>query len=95
MRVSDTVGRIGGDEFAIVRSNLAASAERARRQQIVAALMRPFDVDGHETWMSASVGIALPARRSRPADLLLKRRRRDVPREGARPQQLPVLHDRR
>jgi diguanylate cyclase (GGDEF)-like protein/PAS domain S-box-containing protein len=73
VRTSDTVGRLGGDEFAIVLSNLAAPADAELvAKALVAALMRPFEVDGNETRMTASVGVSLFPFDGEEADELLK-----------------------
>lgn len=58
-RAVDTVGRIGGDEFVVLlteldrREDAASSAER-----ILAALSQPFKLDGCEVVVGASIGIA-------------------------------------
>jgi len=60
VRASDTVGRFGGDEFGAIVSDLGQPADASVvADKIIAALARPFDVDGHETFISASVGITL------------------------------------
>ncbi|MGH2610526.1 MAG: diguanylate cyclase domain-containing protein, partial [Tepidiformaceae bacterium] len=72
VRPTDTVARIGGDEFTVLldatdwRDDAIAVAER-----IVAELKRPFGVDGHKARVSASLGLAFsdPDRHS-AADLL-------------------------
>jgi diguanylate cyclase (GGDEF)-like protein len=72
VRPTDTVARIGGDEFTVLldatdwRDDAIAVAER-----IVVELKRPFDVEGEEARVSASVGLAFsdPDRHS-AADLL-------------------------
>ena len=59
-RSSDTIARVGGDEFVVVqtlgdRPNLAeASAAR-----VIAELSKPFTIVGEEVLIGASVGIAL------------------------------------
>ena len=55
-----TVARMGGDEFAILveRADAAAAALDAA-ERITAALQSPFDVDGREVFVTASVGIAV------------------------------------
>ncbi len=55
-----TVARMGGDEFAILveRADAAAAALDAA-ERITAALQTPFDVDGREVFVTASVGIAV------------------------------------
>ncbi len=72
VRPTDTVARIGGDEFTVLldatdwRDDAIAVAER-----IVAELKRPFAVDKHKARVSASLGLAFsdPDRHS-AADLL-------------------------
>ena len=55
-----TVARMGGDEFAILveRADAVAAALDAA-ERITAALQTPFDVDGREVFVTASVGIAV------------------------------------
>jgi diguanylate cyclase (GGDEF)-like protein/PAS domain S-box-containing protein len=55
-----TVARMGGDEFAILveRADAAAAALDAA-ERITVALQTPFDVDGREVFVTASVGIAV------------------------------------
>jgi diguanylate cyclase (GGDEF)-like protein/PAS domain S-box-containing protein len=60
IRSGDTVGRFGGDEFGAVLSDLAKPGDASIvAQKMIDALARPFDLDGHETYVSASVGITL------------------------------------
>jgi diguanylate cyclase (GGDEF)-like protein/PAS domain S-box-containing protein len=57
---SHTVARMGGDEFAILVEGAdsdAAAVDAAER--VTAALHTPFDVDGTEIFVTASVGIAV------------------------------------
>jgi diguanylate cyclase (GGDEF)-like protein/PAS domain S-box-containing protein len=60
MRKSDTVARLGGDEFVIVLTDFDSSAEIAHMaERIIALLLEPIDLDGHEVHVSASLGIAV------------------------------------
>jgi diguanylate cyclase (GGDEF)-like protein len=54
------VARLGGDEFTVILPDLAdlETAERLARR-ILDSFNRPFALDGHEVFVSASVGIAL------------------------------------
>jgi diguanylate cyclase (GGDEF)-like protein/PAS domain S-box-containing protein len=72
VRGGDTVARLSGDEFAVVLSNLSKSDDAGLvAQKIVTALAAPFDLDGHQTYISASVGIALyPDDGNEPESLL-------------------------
>lgn len=57
---SHTVARVGGDKFVVLMSEVSdvAQVERLGRQ-IVAAVNRPFAIDGRELYLSASAGVAL------------------------------------
>ena len=60
-RESDTVARLGSDEFAVMLPDLSdyAEAERMARTHPERALRNRFGIDGHEIVVTASVGIAL------------------------------------
>jgi len=59
LRASDTVSRQGGDEFVVVLPDLAKKSSAAQvAQEIIDALARPFDLQGHQAYVSASIGIA-------------------------------------
>ncbi len=73
VRGSDLVARLGGDEFVIILSELGEDAAQSARiaQTIVDALELPFDLDGHQAFVSASVGIAcFPEDAAQPDALL-------------------------
>jgi len=73
VRSGDTVGRLSGDEFAVMLSNLAKLEDAGRvAQKIVEAVGAPFDLDGHQTYVSASIGIALHPGDGDEPDTLLK-----------------------
>lgn len=65
VRDEDTVARIGGDEFAIIFSELAPTVEEAGRiiqnisEKIRADLAHPFLIEEHELYVTASIGIAM------------------------------------
>jgi diguanylate cyclase (GGDEF)-like protein/PAS domain S-box-containing protein len=60
VRTSDTLARLGGDEFTVILAGIdhVGSVERIA-QALVAALARPFELDGERVFISASVGVAL------------------------------------
>jgi Amt family ammonium transporter len=60
LRPADTLARLGGDEFAVLVDGLAgdAAAEGLARRMLE-ALATPFLVEGRETYVGASVGVAL------------------------------------
>lgn len=73
VRPGDTIGRLGGDEFALALAQLARVDDAALvAQKIVSALAAPFQLNGHEVYVSASIGIALHPLDGRDGDLLLK-----------------------
>jgi diguanylate cyclase (GGDEF)-like protein len=56
----DTLARMGGDEFAIVQGGLTHPLEAAvLAKRVVQAINTPFDIDGHEVIVGASIGIAV------------------------------------
>lgn len=59
LRASDTVSRQGGDEFVVILPDLVDPAVPGRiARQIIGALARPFWLDQHQAYVSASIGIA-------------------------------------
>jgi diguanylate cyclase (GGDEF)-like protein/PAS domain S-box-containing protein len=81
LRKSDCLARMGGDEFTVVLPELADSRDAQRvAQKLLAALQAPFEVDGQELFLSASIGISLyprdgndPAVLQRKADTAMYR----------------------
>jgi len=60
LRASDIVARLGGDEFMILVEELSDPNDAfLLAQQIQDVLRKQFDIDGHELFISASIGIAL------------------------------------
>jgi len=73
VRKSDTVARMGGDEFTVIISNARTpnSVERVAKK-IVANLASPFDLNGKFCSVSASIGIALYPVNGNTAEQLVK-----------------------
>jgi diguanylate cyclase (GGDEF)-like protein len=60
VRDSDTLARIGGDEFAVVQSGANGRAGAVMlAERMLAALAAPIAIDGHALRISASIGIGL------------------------------------
>jgi diguanylate cyclase (GGDEF)-like protein len=59
-RKSDTLARIGGDEFALVLGHLQnrSDADRAA-EDVLEVLKSPFDIEGNAVRISASIGISI------------------------------------
>ena len=73
VREEDLVARPGGDEFTVVCTRAAndhAIAEVATR--LVDAAVKPFQIDGGEVFMTASVGVAVSEHGSESPEELLR-----------------------
>ncbi len=73
LRVRDTIGRFGGDEFAAIlmlpegAQNAIAVVDKIRE-----AMRRPFDLKGHEVTVTASIGISVFPDDGADADTLIQ-----------------------
>jgi diguanylate cyclase (GGDEF)-like protein len=73
VRNTDTVARLGGDEFAIIQRHLQGPTEPARlATRIIGELSRPYQIDGHEIQIGASIGIEMIGAGSRNPDEALR-----------------------
>jgi diguanylate cyclase (GGDEF)-like protein/PAS domain S-box-containing protein len=73
VRREDTVARLGGDEFAVVIADLAKPDDAAVvAQKILLSFSSPFDLNGHETFITGSIGIATCPGDGGTAEALLK-----------------------
>nr|CRH07087.1 putative Diguanylate cyclase/phosphodiesterase with PASsensor(S) [Candidatus Magnetococcus massalia] len=60
VRKSDTVSRLGGDEFTVILQNINHGQELTKvAQGIISALTEPFELDAGEATISTSIGIAV------------------------------------
>ncbi len=72
-RAGDTVARLGGDEFAILQAGVDEPEDAAAlARRTIAALAEPFQCDGQEFRLSASIGITLHPRDGADVDELLR-----------------------
>lgn len=71
IRPGDTLARLGGDEYAVLVAGGGEAAARSVAARLLATLTAPFAVEGRDTYLSVSVGIAVAeADGSSAADLL-------------------------
>ncbi|ENZ77695.1 putative bifunctional diguanylate cyclase/phosphodiesterase, partial [Caulobacter vibrioides] len=74
VREGDTVARLGGDEFAVVQTGLKDMTGATRlAERVVEAMSAPFDLQGHQVVIGASVGVSVAPSDGEDADELLKK----------------------
>jgi len=72
LRPGDTLARLGGDTFVFLLEFVSDEGDAVLfAEEIRQALSRPLTVDGEEIFVSASIGIALPAGEDQRSDDLL------------------------
>jgi diguanylate cyclase (GGDEF)-like protein/PAS domain S-box-containing protein len=74
VRDGDTVSRLGGDEFAIVQAGaeLQASDISSLASRLVEIVGAPYDIQGHQVIIGASIGISVAPDDGSDPDQLLK-----------------------
>jgi diguanylate cyclase (GGDEF)-like protein/PAS domain S-box-containing protein len=74
VRESDTIGRVGGDEFVAAIEGLKKrqSVEKVANK-IIAALSSPFHVGGHTCQIGVSIGVAFYPDHGAEMDILIKK----------------------
>lgn len=74
IRDCDLVGRIGGDEFAILQTNISGAEEaESLANRVVRTLNAPYRALGADAEIGASIGIALAPVHGTDADTLLRK----------------------
>src|SRR5215212_5478143 len=73
VRASDTISRIGGDEFSILLTEVGTTdAVAGIARKILDSLARPFRIEGREIFVTASVGISFYPTDGDDAETLLR-----------------------
>jgi diguanylate cyclase (GGDEF)-like protein/PAS domain S-box-containing protein len=73
LRTGDTVARHGGDEFVVVLSDITRQSDVVVVvQKIIEAISEPMMLQGHELYLSSSVGISMYPRDGRNSVTLMK-----------------------
>jgi diguanylate cyclase (GGDEF)-like protein/PAS domain S-box-containing protein len=67
-----TLARLGGDEFTVLLDDIADASDAVRvAERLRCALEEPFDLDGHQVFTSATIGIAVSTTGyTRPEEIL-------------------------
>ncbi len=75
LRKGDTVARLGGDEFGLIVPGVGNDVGELDETlaRILAAIGRPFEIDGLPFYVEASIGVALYPAQGNDVDLLVKR----------------------
>ena len=73
VRDTDTVARLGGDEFVIVLTDLQEYGDvDVIAEKILDSLSRPIEINGHDVFVTASIGISVYPRDGDHGEILLR-----------------------
>ncbi len=73
VREGDTVSRLGGDEFTVILEDVRNAPDVAAvAQKIISALSQPMALDGHELYVTTSIGISLYPTDDQQAEILVQ-----------------------
>jgi diguanylate cyclase (GGDEF)-like protein/PAS domain S-box-containing protein len=70
MRPSDSIARVGADEFIIVCDDTTGSETGALARLVLETVREPFQQMGHQLLVTASLGVVMATAGSTPTDLL-------------------------
>jgi diguanylate cyclase (GGDEF)-like protein/PAS domain S-box-containing protein len=73
LREEDSLARLGGDEFTFISEGLIKPQHAATMaQQIIKSLELPFEMNNHQFFLTASIGISVYPQDGKSADVLLR-----------------------
>ena len=73
IRESDTLARLGGDEFVVLMTTLADARDTALlAEKLMGTLTQPFEIEGRQLDVTASIGIAIWPEDGADAELLTR-----------------------
>ncbi|MES2049528.1 MAG: EAL domain-containing protein [Pseudomonadota bacterium] len=73
VRETDTVARLGGDEFVLILTDLPEIDDvDVIAEKVLTTLSRPIEVEGHDMFVTASIGISLYPRDGDNGETLLR-----------------------
>ncbi|MEA2570842.1 MAG: hypothetical protein QOI24_2843 [Acidobacteriota bacterium] len=73
LREEDSIARMGGDEFTVLLGDLTRPDDAAKiAQKLLDTIAQPIRVEGHELFVTTSIGIALFPNDGETAEALLK-----------------------
>lgn len=73
LRGSDTVSRLGGDEFTVILPAIPMAQGAAHvAEKILQTLAKPFVIEGHTIFVTTSIGISLYPQHGLTVDVLVK-----------------------
>ncbi len=74
MRQYDTVGRLGGDEFVIIINDAGSIKDIITfAEKVQSVFKEPFDILGHQTYVTTSIGVAIFPLHGTTIETLLKK----------------------
>jgi diguanylate cyclase (GGDEF)-like protein len=73
LRDTDTLARLGGDEFVVLQDDIEKPEQGGSlARRLVEAMAQPFDLDGRQAYLGASIGVSVYPNDGRDVDILLK-----------------------
>ncbi|MFO8140305.1 MAG: EAL domain-containing protein [Marinobacter sp.] len=71
VRATDTVARLGKDEFTLILKETGGEGAKQAAKALLTSIERPFDVDAHQVHISGSIGLTIFPDDGKDADQLM------------------------